>query len=402
MTPARQIGLIAAVFVVAAGAWFAWSGGWFGAAAPEAATAAQQPNGGAGGGGQGPNRGGGQGRAAAAVPVVTAVAGSDDTGLEVRAVGTVAAARAVTIYPQATGVVTEVTFTPGTAVAEGAPLVHLDSADQEVAVERARIALDAAELALQRSEHLAQSNNISSVALADARTAVRTAEIDLQSAERELARRTLTAPFAGVVGLTDVTIGDLVSSQKAITTLDDMTTVTVAFEVPERASGRVAAGQPIAATTDAHAGETFAGEVSAVDSRVDPVARSLKVEARLPNDANTLKPGMALNVTIDFPGVEHPSVPSLAVQWDRDGPYVWKVTGDTVSRAGVQVVARRSGIVVVAGEIATGDEVVVEGLQRMREGVTVSRVGGDAPPGAGGNRGGGDGQPTARRAAGSG
>lgn len=392
MTPTRQIGLLAVIVVVAGGLWFAWDRGVFGNAT-EPAAAAQPP----GGGAQGPRGGAGQGRAPQAVPVVTAVVGMDDTGLEVRAVGTVAASRAITIYPEATGVVTAVEFTPGTAVTQGQALVRLDVADQDVAVERARIALDAATLALQRAEQLAQSNNISSVALDEARTAVRTAEIDLQSAERELDRRTLRAPFAGAVGLTDVTAGDLVNSSKAITTLDDMTTVTVAFEVPERASGRVLVGQPITATTEALVGETFAGEVSAVDSRVDPVARTLKVEAKLPNDANTLRPGMALSVVIAFPGVEHPSVPSLAVLWDRNGPYVWKVEGDTVARAGVQVVGRRSGIVVVAGnELAPGDEVVVEGLQRMRAGVTIARVG-DSPAG-GAPAETIDGAPTAQRA----
>ena len=387
MTPARQIGLAVAVVVLVGGSWLAYDRGWFGGGS-DVASAAQPPGGGATTGGQGgpggqtggPGRGGG-----VAVPVVTAIVAMDDAGLEVRAVGTVAAARAITIYPDATGTVTEVAFAPGTSVTEGQALVKLDDVDEQVAVERARIALDAAQLGLDRAEQLANSNNISSVALADARTAVQTSEIDLRSAERELARRTLTAPFSGVVGLTDVTIGELVDSQKAITTLDDMTTVTVAFEVPERASGRIAAGQEIAATTEALVGETFAGTVSAVDSRVDPVARTLRVEAKLPNDANTLRPGMALNVVVAFPGIEHPAVPSLAVQWDRNGPYVWRLDGDTVTRAGVQVVGRRSGIVVVAGDIAVGDEVIVEGLQRMREGVTVSRVGGTPPAGEGGS-----------------
>jgi len=376
MSPARQIALSAAVLAAVAGGWLAYERGWFGAA-EDAASAAQQSGGNPGRtGGQG---GGGGGRAAPAVPVVTATVEIDNSGLEVRAIGTVAAARAVTLYPEATGIVAELTFAPGTAVTAAQPLIRLDDADQQVAVERARIALDAARLALDRAEQLAKSNNISSDALADARTAVQTGEIDLRSAERELTRRTLVAPFGGVIGLTDVTVGDLVNSSNAISTLDDMTTVTVAFEVPERASGRVAIGQAIAATTEALVGQNFAGTVSAVDSRVDPVARTLKVEAKLPNDANVLKPGMALNVVIEFPGIEHPAVPSLAVQWDRNGPYVWKVDGDKVARAGVQIVGRRSGIVIVAGEIAAGDEVVVEGLQRLREGVTVSRAVDGAP-----------------------
>jgi RND family efflux transporter MFP subunit len=269
-------------------------------------------------------------------------------------------------------------------VAEGQPLVRLGDSEQQVAVERARVALDSARLALERAEQLAQSNNITTAALAEARTNARRSEIDLRGAELELARRTLVAPFAGTIGLTDVTIGDLVNSSRAIATLDDMSTVTVAFEVPERASGRVVVGQEIVATTAALAGRHFTGYVSAVDSRVDPVARTLKVEASLPNEANVLKPGMALNVTIAFAGVAQPAVASLAVQWDRSGPYVWKVEGDTVARVGVDIVGRRSGVVIVAaGALAAGDEVVVEGLQRMRAGARVLRLdgsGGPSPP----------------------
>jgi RND family efflux transporter MFP subunit len=310
----------------------------------------------------------------------------DHSGLEVRAVGTVAAAQAVTLYPNATGVVAEVAFRPGTNVAAGQRLIRLDDADQQVAVDRARVALDAAKVALDRAEQLAKSNNITTAALADARTAVQRAEIDLRGAQLDLARRVLIAPFAGTIGLTDVTIGDLVNSQKPIATLDDMSTVTVAFEVPERASGLVSVGQEIAATTEALAGQKFAGRIGAVDSRVDPVTRTLKVEATLPNDADVLKPGMALNVAMAFPGVAHPAVPSLAVQWDRNGPYVWKLDGDKVARAGVEIIGRRSGIVIVAGEIAVGDEVVVEGLQRLREGVEVTRVSGGNGNGQSGGR----------------
>ncbi|HET7717613.1 MAG TPA: hypothetical protein VFK86_18470, partial [Bauldia sp.] len=79
-------------------------------------------------------------------------------------------------------------------------------------------------------------------------------------------------------------------------------------------------------------------------------------------------------------GETRPSVPSLAIQWDRDGSFVWKLDGDKVHRVGVQIVARRSGTVTVAGGIAPGDEVVVEGVLRLREGETVVKASEDGPP----------------------
>jgi multidrug efflux pump subunit AcrA (membrane-fusion protein) len=252
MSAIKQILLSLVVIVIAAGAWYAYDHGYF-SAANDPVSAASRPGGGPAGGGPpgggrpsgggGPPSGGfagGGGFGRAATPVVAAAVETDNNSLEVHAIGTVAAARAVTLYPQVSGVVTEVAFKPGTKVAAGEVLVRLDDSDQQVAVDKAKIALDGVKSTLERSQQLAKSNNITSVALNDAQTAVQKAEIDLKSAELELAKRTVKAPFAGTIGLTDITVGDLVNSSKAIATLDDMSTVTTAFNVPERASGRVA------------------------------------------------------------------------------------------------------------------------------------------------------------------
>ena len=222
------------------------------------------------------------------------------------------------------------------------------------------------------------------MALTDAKTALQTArDRPAVAPQIDFAKRTIKAPFAGIIGLSDISVGDLVSSSKAIGTLDDMSKATVAFDVPG-ARLRPGRDRPAGlATTAALAGQTFKGAISAVDSRVDPVARTLRVEATLPNDADVLKPGMALTVAMCFPGEPHPAVPSLAVQWDRGGSYVWKVDGDVVHRVAVQIIGRRSGAVVVSGELAENDQVVVEGLQRLREGSQVTVAGADQQTGQG-------------------
>lgn len=370
MTALRQTLLSLAVILIAAAGWYAYESGYFsghqgGAGRPAAAG--------------GPRAAGGHG---GAVLVVTAPVSTDNTGIDVKAIGTVAATQEVTLYPQDSGIVTEVAFAPGGRVAKGETLVRLDDSDQQVALDRAKIALTTAQSAVDRAEQLAKSNNITDVALTDARTAVQTAEIGLKAAQNDLAKRTITAPFAGTIGLTDIARGDLITSSKAIATLDDVSKVKVAFDVPEHASGLVAVGQPVTATTEALAGQTFKGTISAVDNRVDPVARTLKVEATLPNDANVLKPGMALTVAMNFPGKPHPAVPSLAVQWDRTGAYVWKVADGAVHRVPVQILGRRSGAVIVSGQLAENEPVVVEGLQRLHQGSKVTEAaanGGPAP-----------------------
>jgi RND family efflux transporter MFP subunit len=418
MTATRQISIIVVIVAVAALGWFGYQRGWYGhsetaaangqqaAGAPGASgnapgsgqgggqqTNRQRQGGGQGGGFGGPGRGG-------PVIVVTQAVDTDTSGIEVRAVGTVASAKNVTLYPQVTGIVTEIAFKAGSTVQEGQPLLRLDDADEQVAVEKAKLAVDQAQSAFDRTSQLAQSNNVTAVAVTDAKTALDQAKIGLQSAQLDLDKRTVKAPFTGTVGLTDLSVGDLVSSQKAIATLDDMSTVTVSFQVPERASGLVKIGDPVSATTDALAGQTFTGKVNAVDSRVDPTTRALSVEASLPNDAAVLKPGMALTLVLDFPGSPHPSVSSLSIQWDRAGSYVWKIDGGKAKRVPVQIITRRSGVVTVAGDLKQGDAVVTEGVLRIREGVQVAEggvtnAGGGAPAGqqGGGRPGGQNGAP---------
>ena len=323
--------------------------------------------------------GGGEGalarRHGGEIAVVTARAAVDTTGDQIRGIGTVTAAEAVTLYPEVTGVIESVEVVPGSEVAKGQVLFGLDAADEKIAIDRARIELDDARAALDRAERLAKSNNVTEVALSNARSALRTAEIDLMSAEIEHAKRIVTAPFAGVVGLIPVSSGDLVNTSTALTTLDDVSSLTITFNAPERFVGRIAIGHPVSGSAIGLPGRVIAGAVSAIDSRVDANTRVFKVEATLADGVLGLKPGMSIIVVVDFTGEPQTTVPSLAIQWDRGGAYVWTLDGDRARRTAVQIVGRRSGAVIVAGDIEPGTEVVVEGLQRMREGTAVKRVG---------------------------
>jgi RND family efflux transporter MFP subunit len=376
MSLSRQILLSLFVVLLAAGGWYGLNHRDDLSGSATMATG-ESPAGGKGrGGGEGgnsPARGGG-------VPVVTARVGTDSAGAEIRAVGTLTAAKAVTIFPEVTGIVSAVEVEPGAGVTEGQVLLRLNDADQAVAIDRAAIALDDARAAFDRAERLAKTNNVTEVALSDARTKVRSAEIDLRSAELERAKRMIKAPFAGVVGLIPVSVGDLVNDSTALTTLDDISRLTVAFDATERYAAIIKVGHPVIGMAVGQPGREIKGAVSAVDSRVDPTTRVFKVEATLGEGIEGLKPGMSVTVAVDFTGEPQPTVPSLAIQWDRQGSFVWVVDGDKAKRTPVQIIGRRSGTVIVAGEIQADAEVVVEGLQRMRDGVAVKRVG--AEPGS--------------------
>jgi RND family efflux transporter MFP subunit len=376
MAPSRQV-FISLLVVIAAG------GGWYflgpRSEAPGAATASVEQS------GRNPARGN--------IYVVTEPVVFETATDELQSVGTAVAVRAVTLFPQVTGIVTDVAIEAGESVQKDAVLYRFDNETQTVAVDRARIAAEDAKAALGRAEQLAQSRNIAAVALSEARSRSASAEIDLKTAELELERRTVRAPFAGVAGIPGPAVGEVVTTSTPLITLDDLSAFTVAFEVPERFAPMLKVADSVSATSAGLPGTAIGGSVSAIDSRVDADTRTFRVEARLDRGIEGLKPGMSAVVRLAFPQAPRATVPSMAIQWDRSGAFVWKVAGDKAVRTSVQILSRRSGIVYVLGSLEQNDAVVVEGVQRLRDGVTVVQTPQPTPdrrapvrgaPGAGG------------------
>lgn len=317
----------------------------------------------------GPTRGG---RPTVEPLVVVDAARPSVTRDRLRAVGTGEAERSVAVYPDAAGIVTAVGVRPGTLVSEGDVLARLESADQELAVERARIALQAAEEQLQRYRSLSSSAAVTAVQLQEVERALQTARLDLRAAEIALERRSILAPIGGRVGLTSIDTGALVGNSTLIATIDDRARLKVAFNAPEGFVSELAVGQPVSALPTTRTGTVYEGEISAIDSRIDEASRTLRVEALLDNEADDLRPGMSFSIELALPGQEFLSVDPLAVQWERAGPYVWVVRDDAAEKAGVRIVERNVDRLLVASEdLADGDAVVVEGIQSLREGVTV-------------------------------
>jgi RND family efflux transporter MFP subunit len=380
MSLLKQAVLCLVLFAAAGAGWYLYQNPEMAGLAREASSG-REAGAGAQAAGQAPGRPAGGGNripglmsGGGVVNVITAPVETDAGGETITALGTAEAVRSVTLFPQVTGIVTEVLFTPGQAVSAGAVLLRLQDDEQQVAVDRARVSLKQAEDALARAQTLAKSKTITAVALSEAETAAQLAEIEVRTAAIELERRSINAPFAGVTGMTELSLGDLVTSSTEITTLEDTASVRVAFEVPERWAGRLIPDQPIAATAQALPGSEFSGRIVGVDNRVDAATRTLRLEAELANERHALKTGMAINVTLNFDTAQQLAVPTLSVQWDRRGSFVWKVVDGAARRADAAILRRESGIVLVQGDLQAGDLVVVEGIQRLREGAKVADV----------------------------
>lgn len=355
------------------------------AGAPAGAANGQRPGaaGGQGGapGGFAGGAGGPGGFAGGARPlVVTAPVVFQAIGDDLEAVGSAAAIHAVTILSQVTGIIGEAPLKPGDKVAKGDVIVRLINEDQKVALEKAKVNAADFNYAAERAEQLNQAQNITQVALTTARSNAQKGQIDLRTAQLDLERRTILAPFDGVVGIFTKTPGDYVTPALAITTLDDTSKFIVAFDAPERFAGRLVLGQKVTATAEGILGQVMKGDVTSIDSRVDEAVRTFKVQATLDQGIAGLKPGMSVKVAATFGTATQPTVPSLAVLWDRAGSYVWRLDGDQVRRTPIDIVSRRNGLVVVMGPLRETDLVVTEGLQRLRDGIAVTRAPGEAPP----------------------
>jgi RND family efflux transporter MFP subunit len=324
---------------------------------------------------QGPERPGAgqqQARRAGAQRVVVVPVKVETIGDRVAAVGTGRAIRSLTISAEVAGIIEDIKFAPGQAVKGGDPLVKLKSEAEEIAVKLAQVKVDEADANLKRLEGLAERNAVPAVQVQQARTALALAKAELDAKQYELKRRTIVAPYDGIMGLTTLGKGDFLQAGAAIATIDDRSSLLVAFVVAERVAGSLSLNQEVRATTPALPGAVFRGKISALDTRVDAASRTLRVEATLPNPENRLIAGMTFSVSVQIPGERLPVFPGLAIQWDRNGAYVWALAeGNTVKRVGVTIRRRENDTVAVEAALKDGDRVVIEGTQGLREGARV-------------------------------
>nr|HEV7417574.1 efflux RND transporter periplasmic adaptor subunit [Tianweitania sediminis] len=250
------------------------------------------------------NRGGGSGDRAAAVVAYPATRGTINDRLS--AIGTGEALRSVAVMPFVSGRIVEVRVRSGDRITAGDVIANLDADVERIAVDRARIALENAQAALDRATALLNSRTVTAVAQTEAKLAVENARLELAQAELTLERRSIVAPIDGVVGILPVEVGDYVTSQTQIVTLDDRSELVINFWAPERFANAIEVGAPISATSVARPGQTFTGEVSALDNRLDAASRTLRVQARVDNPNDTLRAGMSFQVQMGFPGDTYP------------------------------------------------------------------------------------------------
>ncbi|MBS3796596.1 efflux RND transporter periplasmic adaptor subunit [Pseudoalteromonas sp. BDTF-M6] len=284
---------------------------------------------------------------------------------QVQAVGSAEAIHSVVLYPAVGDRVTAVHFTPGQQVQAGALLLELDSRLQRAALEEAKIRLADAERTLERLQNSFAKGAIPKSERDDALTTRDLAKVALTKASAELEDRQVRAPFAGVMGLTDVEVGDRISAQTAIASIDDITSLYINFNAPEAALTMLRAGAEVSVQPWQQQ-QAIKAKIAQLDSRIDTDSRTLRVKAEIANPGAQYIPGMSFRVQLSMQGEAYAVVPEAALLWGATGPYVWKSVDNVATRVDVKIAQRLSGRLLVSGALDEGELLIVEGVQRLR------------------------------------
>lgn len=293
----------------------------------------------------------------------------------VEAIGTLEPNERVDLTLTASDRVTALYFEDGDRVKKGKTLLSLAQREQVALVEAAEADLAQARQDLARIEPLAQQGAVSTSELDMARRNVNTASAQLRAVQSRQNDRVLVAPFDGVLGFRRVSVGSLVRPGDVVATLIDDSVMRLEFAVPSTFIRVLRPGLEIEASTSDLPGQVFSGTVDSIDNAIDPITRSVRVRANVPNPSGVLLSGMYMSVALQAEPRRALSVPEVALQPRGPETFVW--VADT---SGAQTVARRvkiepglrhNGRVEVVSGLTAGQMVITEGALRVREGAPV-------------------------------
>ncbi|MBA2492209.1 MAG: efflux RND transporter periplasmic adaptor subunit [Gammaproteobacteria bacterium] len=284
----------------------------------------------------------------------------------IEALGTTRANESVVITADVMGRVEQVNFRDGMKVRQGSNLIVLDFEEEQAQLAAARANLETQQTKHDRLVQLVAQQSAARIELDEQINRLRAAEARLDIARVRFDDRTIQAPFSGYVGIRDVSPGALISPGTQIATLDDLSVIKLDFSVPEVFLGALRRGQSIVASSVAYPERTFRGEVTTIDSRVDPVTRAVLARAELSNDSTLLKPGMLINVTLIANRTEALVVPEESLVPQDDNQYVYVVNRHGQARqVEVEIGRRRPGLVEIVKGVQAGDKVVTEGVDNI-------------------------------------
>jgi membrane fusion protein (multidrug efflux system) len=311
----------------------------------------------------------------APVPVVTAIVTSEPFTEKLEALGTAKANESVVVTPTVEERVVGILVDDGDFVSKGQVLVKLDDSEAQYLLAEARAALKEQRQQFERMRRLAKTNATSLSQLDEEQGLLEIAEAKVSLLEARLLDYTIRAPFSGILGIRQISIGAVVDTDTVITTLDDTTTIKLDFTVPEAYLGVLKNGMTVSARSLAYPDRSFTGLVSAISSRVDPETRTLMIRAKVPNPDRLLRPGMLLTVDLVKDRSQSLIIPEEAVIQEKDKKFALVVTPDnTVDKKEIVTGRRNPGKLEVMSGLNAGQQVIIQGLTRVRPGSPVNVV----------------------------
>jgi membrane fusion protein (multidrug efflux system) len=301
----------------------------------------------------------------------------------ITAVGSLRSDESITVRPEVAGRISAILFKEGQQVGKGMMLVRLDPAINQAEVQQARANLKLAQTKYDRAVELSQRNFISGQAKDEAENNLRVAQAALSLVEARLAKTEIRAPFAGVIGLRVVSVGDYLKEGADIVNLESIDPLKVDFRVPEMYLSQVQQGQTLTVTLDALPGKKFEGKVFAVNPLVDAAGRAVVIRAIVRNTDTSLRPGMFARVNlITRAEKEALVIPEQAIVPQGEEQYVFRVVDGKVARVRVEIGQRREAKVEILKGLAANDVVVTAGQLKLRDGMAVTVIGTNGPASA--------------------
>ncbi|HKQ15975.1 MAG TPA: efflux RND transporter periplasmic adaptor subunit [Steroidobacteraceae bacterium] len=322
--------------------------------------------------------GGPNAKASRSVAVITTHPAKKEFAYEVEALGTLRANEFVNITAKVADRVAAIHFNEGQQVRKGDVLIELDNTEARADLAAAEAAASDSRSQYKRSQELFQTKALSEAQLEQLRATLLANEARVEAARSRLNDRVITAPFAGRVGLRNVSLGGLVNPGAVITTLDDLSIVKLDFAVPEVFLSTLQPGLTVNARSTVYADATFTGRVSSIDTRVDPTSRSVAVRALIDNRDGRLRPGMFMTVKLVRPEGQALMLPEQAIVPENEQHFVYVVADGTAHKREVKIGRRRPGEVEVLEGLSAEDGVVVDGTLNLRDGVPVKVQGSES------------------------
>ncbi|CAH9054327.1 Efflux pump periplasmic linker BepF [Pseudoalteromonas holothuriae] len=296
-----------------------------------------------------------------------------DKTIFISAVGSARANQAIHISSAQSDYITNIYFNDGDVVKQGEKLVQLQNQKERLAVKALKINLKEQQRQLKRLENLAKSQSAARSQLETQYSIVDALQANLQLEQTRLSELLINAPFAGLLGKRLVSIGSFVNPNTPLTTLDDISIIKVDFQVPEKHLAILKLGMTVQGQSDAYSTQPFTGKITHIDPRIDSDTRSIQVTASFDNPQALLRPGMLMHIELQLQTLHAVMLPEKSVIPRQNKHFVFIIDEQNKAKqVQIEILARFQGWVAISSGVEQGQQVITEGVIKIRSGSNVS------------------------------